>query len=64
MLLAAESWKSVVIDGALKERGMASFAGFLSPKDAEDIRAYVIAEAHDAQAGPNRPRRRGQVTPG
>ena len=45
MLLSAESWKSVVIDGALKDRGMASFDRFLSPQDAEDIRAYVLSEA-------------------
>ena len=51
MLLAAESWKSVVIGGALKDRGMAGFARFLTPKDAEDIRAYVITEARNAQGG-------------
>ncbi|MES2724017.1 MAG: c-type cytochrome, partial [Pseudomonadota bacterium] len=51
MLLAAESWKSVVIDGALKDRGMAGFARFLTPKDAEDIRAYVLTEARNAQSG-------------
>jgi quinohemoprotein ethanol dehydrogenase len=45
MLLTAESWKSVVIDGALKDRGMASFSRFLTPADAEDIRAYVLSEA-------------------
>jgi PQQ-dependent dehydrogenase (methanol/ethanol family) len=49
MLTSAESWKSVVIDGALAERGMASFARFLTPKDAEDIRAYVLSEARPVQ---------------
>ena len=45
MLLTADYWKSVVIDGASADSGMASFARLLTPKDAEDIRAYVIAEA-------------------
>ncbi len=49
MLLTAENWKSVVIDGALKANGMASFARFMSPKDAEDVRAYVLTEARKSQ---------------
>jgi quinohemoprotein ethanol dehydrogenase len=48
MLGSAESWKSVVIDGALGPRGMAGFARFLTPQDAEDVRAYVISEAKGA----------------
>jgi quinohemoprotein ethanol dehydrogenase len=51
MLLTAENFKSVVIDGARKANGMASFARFLKPSDAEDIRAYIIQEARKAQAG-------------
>ncbi|MCR5878467.1 cytochrome c [Phenylobacterium sp. J367] len=50
MLATAENWKSVVIDGALAPRGMASFQRFLSPQDAEDVRAYVISEAKTAAA--------------
>jgi quinohemoprotein ethanol dehydrogenase len=50
MLLSADSWKSVLIDGALAERGMASFSRFISPKDAEDLRAYVLSEAKGAAA--------------
>jgi PQQ-dependent dehydrogenase (methanol/ethanol family) len=50
MLQTADNWKGVVIDGASASRGMASFARFLSPKDAEDIRAYVISEAKKAAA--------------
>lgn len=50
MLTTAENWKGVVIDGASASRGMASFSRFLSPKDAEDIRAYVITEAKKAAA--------------
>ena len=52
MLANAENWKGVVIDGVLAPRGMASFARFLTPKDAEDVRAYVIQEARNAAAAP------------
>jgi quinohemoprotein ethanol dehydrogenase len=42
LLTNADAWKSVIIDGALKDRGMVSFARVLTPADAEAIRAYVI----------------------
>ena len=45
MLRAEEDWRSVVIDGARSSRGMASFARFLTPADAEDVRAYVLSVA-------------------
>ena len=45
MLLSEESWRSVLIDGALAPRGMASFSRFLTPQEAENVRAYVLAEA-------------------
>ena len=45
MLLSQENWRSVLIDGALAPRGMASFSRFLTPEQAENIRAYVLAEA-------------------
>jgi len=38
-------WKSIVIDGALSPRGMASFARWLKPEEAEAIRAYMSQEA-------------------
>ncbi|MBY0421279.1 MAG: c-type cytochrome, partial [Parvularculaceae bacterium] len=41
----AAVFRSVVIDGALKENGMASFAKYLSRDDAENIRAFIAAEA-------------------
>jgi quinohemoprotein ethanol dehydrogenase len=41
----AETWKAVVHDGALKDRGMIGFSKFLSPKDVEDLRAYVVHRA-------------------
>ena len=49
MLLSADSWKSVLIDGALAERGMASFSRFIDAKGAEDLRAYVLTEARAVQ---------------
>lgn len=45
MLLSADNWSSVVLDGAQAPRGMASFSRFLSPAEAENIRAYVLTEA-------------------
>ena len=48
------TWKAVLIDGALAPRGMASFKRFISEKEAEDLRAYVISEAKGA-AAPTRP---------
>ena len=50
MIVSADNFKSVVIDGARKANGMVSFAKTLSVKDAEDIRAYIISEAKKAQA--------------
>ena len=47
MLPDAESWKQVVIGGALASRGMASFAKYLTPEEAEAIRAYVATTAQD-----------------
>ena len=51
VLADANSWKGVVIDGTNASRGMAGFARFLSAKDAEDMRAYVIEEARRTAAG-------------
>ncbi len=38
-----------MIDGALKDQGMVSFAKVLTPDQAQLIRLYVIDEAHWAQ---------------
>jgi mono/diheme cytochrome c family protein len=38
------AWKAVVMDGALQDEGMISFKSFLSPQDAEAIRAYLANE--------------------
>jgi len=51
---STDAWSSVVLDGALKSAGMGSFQEFLSPADAEAIRAYVLDQAHNtphAQSG-------------
>jgi PQQ-dependent dehydrogenase (methanol/ethanol family) len=49
---SSESWKSVVVDGANAPRGMPGFARYLTLKDAEDVRAYVISEAKKPAATP------------
>jgi mono/diheme cytochrome c family protein len=59
MLQTADNWKGVVIDGASAPKGMASFARFLTPQDAEDIRAYVITEAKTAAAAAANPPAQG-----
>ena len=41
----AEAWNSVVVDGALSSKGMASFSELLSREESSDIRAYVIQQA-------------------
>jgi PQQ-dependent dehydrogenase (methanol/ethanol family) len=42
------TWRSVVIDGILKDNGMISFAPYLTPEQAETVRAYVLSEARKA----------------
>ncbi|GGJ51228.1 PQQ-dependent dehydrogenase, methanol/ethanol family [Sphingopyxis bauzanensis] len=49
-LANAMAWKGVVIEGALKDRGMVSFAKVLTPQDAEAIRAYVIERSNWTKA--------------
>ncbi len=43
-----DAWKGVVLDGNLAANGMVSFADYLTPDEAEAIRAYVLAQAHAA----------------
>lgn len=50
VLADADTWKSILIDGVLKERGMVSFARVLTPEQAQSIRHYVIDEARWARA--------------
>lgn len=46
------AWRSVVIDGVLRERGMIGFGAILTPPQAENIRAYVLQEARRAASPP------------
>jgi quinohemoprotein ethanol dehydrogenase len=39
------AWQLVVIDGVLSQTGMASFASYLKPEEAEGIRAYLNQQA-------------------
>ncbi|GAB1259245.1 methanol/ethanol family PQQ-dependent dehydrogenase [Aurantivibrio plasticivorans] len=45
-IMTTDTWKAVVIDGVLAEKGMVSFKGQLTAEDAEAIRAYIVREAH------------------
>ncbi|MEJ1963274.1 MAG: PQQ-dependent dehydrogenase, methanol/ethanol family [Gammaproteobacteria bacterium] len=49
MLNAAETFRSIVIDGALQANGMASFKSQLSPDQVETVRAYLIERANQAK---------------
>lgn len=42
-----QAWAQVVIGGALSDAGMASFAAYLTPEQADDIRAFVNEQAKD-----------------
>ncbi|HEU4650076.1 MAG TPA: c-type cytochrome, partial [Croceibacterium sp.] len=48
----AEAWRSVVLDGALADRGMISFKPWLSAEQVEAVRAYVLTEAARRKAAP------------
>jgi quinohemoprotein ethanol dehydrogenase len=43
-----DAWKGVVLDGNLAANGMVSFADYLTPDEAEAIRAYVLTQGHAA----------------
>lgn len=45
-----EAWNRVVIGGELKDRGMVSFAKWITPAQAEAVRGYVGAAARKLQA--------------
>jgi len=49
----SESWKSVVLEGSLRDIGMVAFDDVLSEEDAEAIRAYVVKQAHLAPEAEN-----------
>ncbi|MEL1249707.1 PQQ-dependent dehydrogenase, methanol/ethanol family [Aurantiacibacter gilvus] len=41
----ADAWNSVVMEGALSDNGMVSFAPWIDAEESEAIRAYVLSEA-------------------
>jgi alcohol dehydrogenase (cytochrome c)/quinohemoprotein ethanol dehydrogenase len=47
-LESAARWKPIVLDGALKDRGMVGFSKVLTPEQAEAIRAYIVGRANDS----------------
>ena len=49
-LRSPELWRSIVIDGVLRDTGMIAFAEILTPAEAENIRAYVLRQARRSQA--------------
>jgi PQQ-dependent dehydrogenase (methanol/ethanol family) len=49
-LATRDAWKSIVIDGAFESGGMASFRDYLTPDQAEDIRAYVAGQSQQLKA--------------
>ncbi|MDT8400016.1 MAG: PQQ-dependent dehydrogenase, methanol/ethanol family [Pseudomonadales bacterium] len=55
-LNAPALFKAIVIDGALQNNGMVSFKEFLTPEDAEAIRAYIVSLANIAKNAPPTPR--------
>ena len=50
-----DAWHSIVIEGALAPRGMPAWKDYLSPEEADLIKAYV---AHEARLGHQRGERR------
>ena len=50
---SAEAWRAVVMDGALADNGMISFEPWLTARQAEAIRGYVLAEAARREAAAN-----------
>jgi PQQ-dependent dehydrogenase (methanol/ethanol family) len=44
----AAGWKSVVLDGNFKDRGMVSFAPVLNEADAEAVRAYITMRSNQS----------------
>jgi mono/diheme cytochrome c family protein len=44
-----DAWRSVVLDGALQDKGMAGFSGFVNAEQVESLRAYVGTRAAAAK---------------
>ena len=43
----SEAWRAVVHEGVLADTGMVGFSDLLTAEEAEAIRAYVVAQAHN-----------------
>ena len=50
-----DAWSGVVLEGNLAANGMVSFAEYITPDEAEAIRAYVLTQAHAAAAPAEEP---------
>jgi mono/diheme cytochrome c family protein len=50
MINSADSFRTIVMDGALEARGMVSFRNRITPVDAEAVRAYLVRRAIDGKA--------------
>ncbi len=50
-----DAWNGVVLEGNLAANGMVSFADYITPDEAEAIRAYVLTQAHAAVAPADQP---------
>ena len=50
MINSADSFRTIVMDGALEARGMVSFRDRITPADAEAVRAYLVRRAIDGKA--------------
>ncbi|OZB17573.1 MAG: PQQ-dependent dehydrogenase, methanol/ethanol family [Hyphomonas sp. 34-62-18] len=50
-----DAWNGVVLEGNLAANGMVSFADYITPDEAEAIRAYVLTQAHAAVAPAEQP---------
>jgi alcohol dehydrogenase (cytochrome c)/quinohemoprotein ethanol dehydrogenase len=48
--LATDFWYEIVLNGAMRDAGMAPFKSVLGHDDVEAIRAYVIKRANDDKA--------------
>lgn len=51
-LKSADLFKAIVVDGILERNGMVSFREFLSPEEADSIRAYVVSLANAEKDNP------------
>jgi PQQ-dependent dehydrogenase (methanol/ethanol family) len=45
MLRFPDIWRQIVIDGQREQRGMAAFKDYITPEQAEQIRAYIAQES-------------------